>query len=122
MLAEDEARRILVRPRGWFATAFHPSADLRGVDCSMLLVRVFDRHDVAHAHQDAVSRDQRRKGTCASTPPSSRMAVRGCRAIGAVIALLARPDAYASNDWPPAYIRAITASASGCESASARPI
>ncbi|WP_158682026.1 hypothetical protein [Methylobacterium radiotolerans] len=62
MLAEDEARRILVRPRGWFATAFHPSADLRGVDCSMLLGRVFDRHDVAHAHHDAVSRDQRRKG------------------------------------------------------------
>jgi hypothetical protein len=44
MLAEDEARRRLVREaRAWVGTPYHPGADLRGVgvDCGMLLVRVF---------------------------------------------------------------------------------
>ena len=43
MLAEDEARRILVREaRSWIGTPYHPGADLCGVgvDCGMLLVRV----------------------------------------------------------------------------------
>jgi hypothetical protein len=44
MLAEDEGRRRLVREaRTWIGTPYHPGADLRGVgvDCGMLLVRVF---------------------------------------------------------------------------------